>query len=88
MDALQHYSWPGNMRELENVVERAMIASNGDTLQLDDTPGFGRGWALARPAVSDNLDAVQCAHIEAVLARWVVADQRQWQRRRATGHAP
>ena len=68
MDALQQYSWPGNVRELENVVERAMIASNGETLQLDDTPGFGRVGA-ARPAVSDNLDAVQCAHIEAVLAR-------------------
>ena len=29
MAALQHYSWPGNIRELRNVVERAMIVARG-----------------------------------------------------------
>ena len=67
MEALQRYSWPGNVRELENVVERAMIASDGETLQLDDTTLGRRG--VPQAEVSDNLDAVQCAHIEAVLAR-------------------
>jgi formate hydrogenlyase transcriptional activator len=65
MDALQRYSWPGNVRELENVVERAMIASAGETLQLDDMT-LGRR-SSPKPAMSDNLDAVQCAHIESVL---------------------
>src|SRR4029453_5969659 len=65
MDALQGYSWPGNVRELENVVERAMIASEGETLQLDDMT-LGRRSA-PKPPPSDNLDAVQCAHIESVL---------------------
>jgi formate hydrogenlyase transcriptional activator len=66
MHVLQHYAWPGNIRELENVVERAMIASSGDTLQLDDALSFsGRGTSRAAP--SDNLDAVQRAHIEAIL---------------------
>ena len=36
MDALMQYDWPGNIRELENVVERAMILSPGSTLVLDD----------------------------------------------------
>ncbi|MCB0374256.1 MAG: sigma 54-interacting transcriptional regulator, partial [Muricauda sp.] len=31
---LQAYSWTGNVRELENVIERAMILSTGNTLQL------------------------------------------------------
>jgi formate hydrogenlyase transcriptional activator len=66
MHALQHYAWPGNIRELENVVERAMIGSSGDTLQLDDVLAFS-GRAAPRTAPSDNLDAVQRAHIEAVL---------------------
>lgn len=33
---LQDYDWPGNIRELENVLERAMISSEGDTIKLDD----------------------------------------------------
>jgi len=34
MDALQSYSWPGNARELRNVVERAMIVNSGRTLAI------------------------------------------------------
>ena len=36
MRALTEYDWPGNIRELENVVERAMILSSGATLSLPD----------------------------------------------------
>ncbi len=35
MSALQAYDWPGNMRELENIVERAVILSSSATLDLD-----------------------------------------------------
>ena len=68
MQALQNHSWPGNIRELENVVERAMIASDGDTLYLNDH------LPLVRPSdvvaeLPDNLDEVQRLHIESVLER-------------------
>jgi formate hydrogenlyase transcriptional activator len=33
---LQSYSWPGNVREMENVIERAVINTQGETLQLAD----------------------------------------------------
>ena len=36
MDRLMKYSWPGNIRELENVIERATILANGPMLQIDD----------------------------------------------------
>ena len=36
MTALQRYDWPGNIRELENVIERALILSPGDTLLVDE----------------------------------------------------
>lgn len=36
MDALQQYHWPGNIRELENVLERAVINSSGPKLCLAD----------------------------------------------------
>jgi len=35
---LQNYSWPGNIRELENLIERQVILSRGDKLILDHLP--------------------------------------------------
>ena len=32
---LQAYSWPGNIRELENLIERAVITSSAGVLQID-----------------------------------------------------
>ena len=68
MQALQNHPWPGNIRELENVVERAMIASDGDTLYLDDQLPMVRRRDTAAD-LPDNLDEVQRGHIEAVLER-------------------
>lgn len=36
--ALQNYSWPGNVRQLENVIERAVLLGSGVTLGLEDLP--------------------------------------------------
>ena len=35
MDALQRYDWPGNIRELRNVIERGMILSQGNVLHVE-----------------------------------------------------
>ena len=35
MDALCRYQWPGNIRELQNVIERAVIISTSPTLSVD-----------------------------------------------------
>jgi formate hydrogenlyase transcriptional activator len=40
--ALSERSWPGNLRELANVIERAMIHSTGSTLVLDEVPELQR----------------------------------------------
>jgi transcriptional regulator with GAF, ATPase, and Fis domain len=60
---LQQHSWPGNIRELENVVERALIHSTGDTLVLLESNLETLGVEL--PA--DTLTSVERAHIETVL---------------------
>jgi two-component system response regulator AtoC len=38
MRALERYGWPGNIRELRNAIERAMLLTEGETLTVDDFP--------------------------------------------------
>lgn len=38
IEAMQNYSWPGNLRELRNTAERAIILCRGDRIELDDLP--------------------------------------------------
>jgi len=38
MDRLREYSWPGNIRELENLVERMVILKKSNLLTLEDLP--------------------------------------------------
>jgi transcriptional regulator with GAF, ATPase, and Fis domain len=62
MTALQQYSWPGNIRELRNVVERAMIVAKGPRLSIGmPTPST----AAAKRSV--KLVDVEREHIRSVL---------------------
>ncbi|MEQ9411338.1 MAG: sigma 54-interacting transcriptional regulator [Fuerstiella sp.] len=36
--AIERYHWPGNIRELENVIERAIVLTDGDSITLKDLP--------------------------------------------------
>jgi len=36
LELCQAYSWPGNIRELQNIVERSMILCTGDTFSIDE----------------------------------------------------
>jgi Nif-specific regulatory protein len=38
MDCLMQYDWPGNVREFENTIERAIVLGSSDTIQLEDLP--------------------------------------------------
>jgi len=38
VEALVAYDWPGNIRELENVLERAVVLADGPAVMLDDLP--------------------------------------------------
>jgi formate hydrogenlyase transcriptional activator len=66
MDALLSYGWPGNIRELRNAIERAMIVSTGRTLEVF-LPETGE----IVPSVEGglNLQAVERRHIMSVLER-------------------
>jgi transcriptional regulator with GAF, ATPase, and Fis domain len=39
LSALKAYSWPGNIRQLENVLERAVVVAEGSTITVDELPG-------------------------------------------------
>lgn len=38
MDALTGYEWPGNVRQLQNVVERCVVLASGELIGVDDLP--------------------------------------------------
>jgi transcriptional regulator with GAF, ATPase, and Fis domain len=61
MDSLKQYSWPGNVREVRNVIERAMIVSNGPTLEIDLPK------TAATAGSSKRLADVEREHIRAVV---------------------
>ena len=72
MQALQHYHWPGNIRELENVLERAVINSSGPKLRLVDE--LNRPSRELRP-MGKSLAAVERDYILQVLeqTRWKIS---------------
>ena len=69
MDKLKAYEWPGNIRELENLIERASILSNNETLEI---PGFESTTQSSKQLITNTknnmtLDMVQRSHILQVL---------------------
>jgi formate hydrogenlyase transcriptional activator len=77
LEALRRYAWPGNMRELANLIERAMILSRGRTWRCRSTT-----WrAGVRGPVRDRGAADPAAERAEVLraleqANWVLAGPR------------
>jgi formate hydrogenlyase transcriptional activator len=75
MTALVHYSWPGNIREMQNVVERAVILSRGRVLHIPSTDLKSRLAEAGDTNGSATLEEVERRHILLVLeqANWVFA---------------
>jgi formate hydrogenlyase transcriptional activator len=85
MDALCRYAWPGNIRELQNVIERAVIISKSSSLSVDVTdlkfpqPGSQPETPVSLKSKNSELHAVlketERRHILDALERcnWVVA---------------
>jgi DNA-binding NtrC family response regulator len=55
MDALMNYGWPGNVRQLESVIERATLLCEGEEIALEDLPPELRQSEAERVAVAFKL---------------------------------
>lgn len=78
--ALRQYSWPGNLRELRNILERAVILSEGKKLTLRDLPenvrnpapaetSGGSGGGVLEVGADLSLEQMELEHIRRVVNR-------------------
>lgn len=69
---LESYNWPGNIRELRNVIERAIILCAGDRIHASELPLSGlEDWSVAPSEDSEqllSLDEVESLHIQSILS--------------------
>jgi len=75
---IRAYSWPGNLRELRNAIERAVIMVKGNKINLEDLPAETRGQTVAGANGSDtspqvgslvSIEQLEGAHLRKVLER-------------------
>jgi DNA-binding NtrC family response regulator len=73
MEALARYSWPGNIRELENTIERIIILSHGDEIGVTDLPAEVRAGLNSRDRAASSFqlpeDGIDLEEVELELIR-------------------
>jgi two-component system response regulator PilR (NtrC family) len=71
MKILMSLPWKGNIRELDNVLERAMILGDGEWVRAEDLPRMEASGGNSSPTINQNLrtamEAYERSHIENVL---------------------
>jgi NtrC-family two-component system response regulator AlgB len=69
--AMGRYSWPGNIRELRNMIERATILAVGEEIDLSDLPASLSESPAETPALggSYSIEEIEAEHIRRVLTR-------------------
>jgi len=98
---LEHYPWPGNVREMENMIERAVILAEGDVLTGRDLAEVAPALPMVRAAaplpggarplaieeyIREVIERFQDSHSETELARMLgIGRKALWMRRRQWG---
>ncbi|WP_343697032.1 sigma-54 dependent transcriptional regulator [Flavobacterium sp.] len=69
LQKLENYSWPGNIRELKNVIERSVILSSGDILTADVLPYEMQHQSEnnSKPMSAFSMQSIEKLHIQKVL---------------------
>jgi formate hydrogenlyase transcriptional activator len=75
MEALRRYPWPGNIRELENVIERAVVLSSGPVLRISNHDLSTRIASRSDADRLQTLEEVERNHILTTLkqTRWILS---------------
>jgi len=78
MNRLRRYHWPGNIRELQNIIERAAILSAGETLVIQESLAPPAGGVAPGAVDLRTLEQIEDAHIRQVLQQteWVIEGKR------------
>ena len=73
LQAIRNYSWPGNVRQLINAIDRGKILADDQIIRLDDLPHEVADVALAAPSrpapLEDDLASLERAHVVEILKR-------------------
>ncbi|MEO7041984.1 MAG: sigma-54 dependent transcriptional regulator [Gemmatimonadaceae bacterium] len=70
MQALMEHSWPGNIRELEHTIERAVLLASGDTVRSTDLALSDRGSSTGQRLEELTLNEAERTLIQKALARY------------------
>jgi DNA-binding NtrC family response regulator len=68
LQVLKSYYWPGNARELENIIQRLVIMSEADIIDVPDLPSLMRFSALRGVGPNRTLASIEAEYILSVLA--------------------
>ncbi|HKD66368.1 MAG TPA: sigma 54-interacting transcriptional regulator, partial [Candidatus Binataceae bacterium] len=73
--ALLAYLWPGNIRELRNVIERAVVLCRGDTIAVNDLPDRILATPQSAGARNLTLEQMERRHIEFMLEQAMTLEE-------------
>jgi NtrC-family two-component system response regulator AlgB len=75
LEALRSYQWPGNLRELRNLIERAVILGSGDQIDIDDLTEIVQTRAELRLGGKVTLEEIENEHMRRVISNSRTIDE-------------
>ena len=74
MDTIEAYEWPGNVRDLENALQSAMILTSTDVIQTENLPIRLRGYEHLDPLIHPDSDTSDIKEINARIERELILE--------------